>query len=302
MTQSKRSESGSGASTPQSGPEHSHHTLDTPIEEAAYTIEEAGRLSFRVARDVVVGTIAYLGEVLVLLTDAFRSLRHGLNVGDLVRQMSVMGVESIPICLLAVGFSGAVFSLYTIDALQTYGATDLVGGVVAISILRELGPLLTGVCIAARAGSAITAEIGSMKVTEQVDALRSMAVSPVEYLVLPRLIACLIMLPLICVWADVAGVVGGAVVSLSKGIGLPAYWSSMRQLLDPSGSDVTKGLIKTIFFGAIIVAVGCREGLATSGGASGVGQATTRSVVVAIVLIFIADFLLTFLLYDSGLF
>ncbi|MBC8102927.1 MAG: ABC transporter permease [Cytophagales bacterium] len=253
-------------------------------------------------RDIVVGVVAYFGEAIYLLLQTLRALRRGVNLPDLLRQMSVIGVESIPIALLTVGFSGAVLALYTVGTLQRYGASNLVGGIVALSIVRETGPILTGVVIAARAGSAITAEIGSMKVTEQIDALRSMALSPVEYLVVPRLLAALITLPLVCVFADMAGVLGGAIVAASNGVSFPAYRESLRLLMEPSGSDITRGLVKTVVFGVILTLVGCREGLETSGGATGVGQATTRSVVLSIVLIFVADFLLTFLLFNSGLF
>jgi phospholipid/cholesterol/gamma-HCH transport system permease protein len=290
-----------GGSTPPD-PEHDHQTTtETVLAEAEQAIEEAGHLTFGLVRDVVVSMVSYLGEVFLLLVQSVRGLRRGVNVGDVLRQMSVIGVESIPISLLTVGFSGAVLALYTVGTLKTYGASGLVGGIVALSIVRETGPILTGVSIAARAGSAITAEIGSMKVTEQVDALRSMAVSPTDYLVTPRLIASLIMLPLVCIWSDVAGVLGGAIVASSKGVSFSAYQESLRLLMEPDGSDVTRGLIKTVAFGAIIALVGCREGLETKGGATGVGQATTRSVVLSIVLIFLADFLLTFLLFNSGL-
>ena len=277
-------------------------TTETVLAEAEQAIEEAGQLTFGWIRDIIVGVIAYFGEVFILLAQSVRALRRGVNFADVLRQMSVIGMESIPISLLTVGFSGAVLALYSVGTLKTYGASGLVGGIVALSIVRETGPILTGVSIAARAGSAMTAEIGSMKVTEQIDALRSMAVSPTEYLVVPRLIASLIMLPLVCIWSDVAGVLGGAIVAAANGVSYSSYQESLHLLMEPDGSDITRGLIKTVFFGAIIALVGCREGLETSGGATGVGQATTRSVVLSIVLIFFADFVLTFLLFNGGLF
>ena len=263
--------------------------------------EEAGELSVRVARGVVVGTLGYLGEVGALLGQAVRALRRGVHLGDLVRQMAVIGVDSIPIALLTVGFSGAVLALYSVGTLQAYGASNLVGGIVAVSIVKETGPILTGVALASRAGSAMTAEIASMKVSEQIDALRSMAISPIEYLVAPRLLACLVMLPVVCLCADAAGVAGGGAVASWMGVSPAQYTSSIRQILEPDGSDVVKGLIKTIFFGAIIAMVACREGLRTEGGATGVGQSTTRSVVLSIVLVFIANFLLSFLMFGGGL-
>lgn len=275
---------------------------DTIAEEVVEVFEEVGQFSFQVVFGTIASILAYLGEVVTLFGEAFRSLlQRGVNTGDLFRQMAVIGVESLPISLLTVGFSGAVLALYSVNTLKTYGAAGLVGGIVALSIVRETGPILTGVAIAARAGSAITAEIGSMKVSEQIDALRSMAITPVEYLVKPRLIASLIMLPLITIFANIAGVAGGAIVAASRGVAWSEYLSSIQQLMEADGSDITKGLLKTVVFGAVIALVGCREGLETEGGATGVGQSTTRSVVIAIVLIFISDFLLTFLLFNKGL-
>ncbi|RYG27749.1 ABC transporter permease, partial [bacterium] len=260
--------------------------------------EEVGQFSFQLLFGTLAAVIAYFGEMMTLFGETVRTIfRRGINVNDVVRQMAVIGVESLPISLLTASFSSAVLALYTITTLKVYGAADIVGGIVAISVVRETGPLLTGISIASRAGSAMTAEIGSMKVSEQIDALRSMSISPMEYLVAPRLIACLIMLPLMTIFSNVGGLVGGAIVASVNGVAWSAYQSAMFQLLEPDGSDITRGLFKTLFFGAIIALVGCREGLETEGGATGVGQSTTRSVVIAIVLIFIADFLLTFLLF-----
>lgn len=277
-----------------------HPHADNPAEEVASEVleafEEAGELSARIARGTVVGVLAYLGEVAVLLGQAVRSLRRGIHMGDLVQQMAVIGVDSIPLALLATGFSGAVLALYTASTLSDYGAGGFVGGIVGLAIVRETAPILTGVVLASRSGSAMTAEIASMKVSEQIDALRSMAISPTEYLVMPRLAACLVMLPVVCVFADIVGILGGALVATAEGIPASAYTASLRQFLDPGGRDIFQGLLKTFFFGAIIAIVGCREGLETEGGATGVGQSTTRSVVISIVLIFIANFFLSFLM------
>ena len=270
------------------------------VEGAAETIGEAGQLSFTLIWGIIIGLLAYTGELLILLGQGLRSVRR-LHASDLVTQMAVIGVETIPIGLLTVGFSGAVLSLYSVNTLRAYGASDLVGGIVALSIVRETGPILAGVVLAARAGSAMTAEIGSMKVTEQIDALRSMAISPIEYLVTPRLVAGIIMLPVVTLFADAAGVFGGGIVASSMGVSASAYLSSVRQLVDPSGVDLYKGLLKTVVFGAIVALIGCREGMNTEGGAVGVGRSTTRSVVIAIVLVFFANFILSFLLFNSGL-
>ncbi len=277
-------------------PEETESPLDEAAAEVAQAFEEAGEISARLTIGTVIGILAYLGEVAVLIGQTVRSMRRGIHMGDLVRQMAIIGVDSIPIALLTTGFSGAVFSLYSASTLSSYGAASFVGGIVGLAIVRETAPILTGVVLAARSGSAMTAEIGSMKVTEQIDALRSMAVSPISYLVAPRLLACLIMLPVVCILADVVGIVGGGIVAATEAVPSSVFVRSLRQLLDPNGRDVFQGLLKTVFFGAIIAAVGCREGLQSEGGASGVGQSTTRSVVISIVLIFVANFFLSFLM------
>lgn len=274
---------------------------ESAVEEVAgevlEAVEEAGELSARIARGTIVTILVYLGEIGVLLGQTVRSLRYGLHVGDLARQMAVIGVDSLPIALLTTAFSGAVLALYSVRTFVEYGAAGFVGGLVGLSMVRETGPILTGVVLSARSGSAMTAEIGSMKVTEQIDALRSMAVSPIAYLVAPRLLACLIMLPVVCVFANVVGILGGGVVAAGFGVPWRAFGDSMRLFLETSGADIFKGLVKTFVFGAIIAVVGCREGLQSEGGATGVGQSTTRSVVISIVLIFIANFFLTFLMF-----
>ena len=268
------------------------------VTEVVQALEDVGGFSMHIALMTLVGVVAYFGELAVLLGQALRAFPR-INPVDLLRQMSVIGVDTIPIAVLTVGFSGAVLSLYSTDTLSNFGVSNLVGGIVALSIIRETGPILAGVVAAARAGSAMTAEIGSMKVTEQIDALRSMAISPVEYLVAPRVLAALLMMPVLTLFADAAGVFGGAIVASTKGVPVAAYVDSIHQIL--TVADVARGLLKTGVFGAIVALIGCREGLATEGGAVGVGQATTRSVVLSIVLIFVANFILSFILYNTNL-
>ena len=283
---------------PHGAPGHVHP--EPLAEEVVEAFEEVGQFSLHVIVGTLIAVVAYFGEIMSLFGETLRTVfRRGINTSDLVRQMAVIGVESLPIALLTVGFSSAVLALYTITSLKNYGATDIVGGITAIAVMRETGPLLTGISIAARAGSAITAEIGSMKVSEQIDALRSMAISPIEYLVAPRLLASLVMFPLMTVLSNVAGVAGGAIVAGANGVAFSAFQGGIAQFLNQDGSDITKGLLKTVFFGAIVALVGCREGMNTEGGATGVGRSTTRSVVISIVLIFVADFVLTFLLFTN---
>jgi phospholipid/cholesterol/gamma-HCH transport system permease protein len=287
------------------GPHRHDPSLDSTEEAIEETVSAAGEgliLWPRLAAQAFVAMFVYLGEIVALLGQTLVALRRGVNVNDLVRQMSVIGVETVPIALMTVGFSGAVLALYSVDSLRRYGASNLVGGIVAIAIVRETGPILAGVVTAARAGSAMTAEIASMKVSEQIDALRTMAVSPISYLVLPRTLASFLVLPLLGILSNVAGVIGGSLVAAANGVPYTAYFNSIHLILWADGRDVTRGLFKTFFFGIIVALVGCREGLNTSGGAVGVGKSTTRCVVISIVLIFAANFFLSFLLFQSGLF
>jgi phospholipid/cholesterol/gamma-HCH transport system permease protein len=248
---------------------------------------------------LLVPTFGYLGEMVILLGQTLRGLARGVHAGDMVRQMSVIGVQTVPIALLTIAFTGAVLALYTVETLVEYGANDLVGGVVALSILREIGPILSGVVVAARAGSAMTAEIGSMKVTEQIDALRAMGISPVDYLIVPRVVAGILVVPMLTLFANLGGIFGGGMTAASLGVGWTTYISSIRQLMNPDGSDITRGLLKAAVFAVLIVLVGCREGMATEGGAVGVGNSTTRSVVLSIILIFVANFFLSYLMFHG---
>lgn len=244
------------------------------------------------APNIVTNVLTYVGEIAVLLGQSLRYIVRGrVNMRDLMQQMSFMGVNSVAIALLTCFSSGAVLALYFAQFLVQYGQQWLVGAVVALALSREIAPVLVGVVVAARAGSAIAAEIGTMKVTEQVDALRALAVDPVEYLVPPRLISGLIMLPIVCALADAAGLFGGYLVSVyMEGVPAGSFPLSIRQFIDLS--DFTRGLVKTVFFGLIIVLVGCHQGLRTRGGATEVGRATTNAVVLSIVFIYIADFFL----------
>ncbi len=255
----------------------------------------AGTLALLLNPFVVI--LTYLGEILMLLTQTVRALRGGVDARDLVEQMASLGVNSVAIALLTTTTSGAVLALYFAPFLQQYGAEGFTGAVVALAIARELGPVLTGVVVAARAGSAIAAELGTMKVTEQIDALRALAVSPTQYLVVPRILAAAVMVPLVCALADAGGILGGSVMSRSEGVQPNIYWNSMKQFLDLS--DFTRGIFKTFVFGLIIVLGGCHKGLATRGGATEVAKATTNSVVLSIVLIYLANFVMTYFMFGE---
>jgi phospholipid/cholesterol/gamma-HCH transport system permease protein len=236
--------------------------------------------------------VDFIGEATILAGQAFASIFHGgFEMRDLLNQMAAVGVDSVWIVLIITTATGAVFAFYISTLTKQFGGfNQFLGGTISYSFLNELGPTLGGVGLAARSGAAIAAEIGSMVVTEQVDALRAMAVSPVRYLVVPRLLAATIMLPLLTVLADISGLVGSYLFALSAGVSGEEFWNSVHTYTKVS--DMLHGLFKSVVFGFLIGLVACQQGLRTKGGATGVGRATTSSVVLCVVLIFITDFFL----------
>ena len=240
----------------------------------------------------------FVGDTTILLFQSLRKIVLGaLPFRETITQMAVVGVNSIPIVIVTVAFSGMVLSLYSAELMVKWGIGSYVGGGIGLSITRELAPVLTAVVVAARSGSAMAAEIGSMKVTEQVDALRSLAVSPVEYLVAPRFVASVLMLPILTTFADIIGVAGAYLVAVVNGVPSGSFISSVQSMV--TGRDVTMGLIKTLFFGAVLAIVGCQQGLQTEGGATGVGRATTNAVVMSIVIIYILNFFLAYVMFGG---
>lgn len=227
---------------------------------------------------------------------AFRAFRNAFSAPryyvDTLVQMDVIGVGSLPIVLLTGFFTGVVLALQTYRTLQTFGAGTLMGEAVALSVVRELGPVLTGLVVAGRASSGIASEIGSMLVSEQIDALRALGTDPLRKLVSPRLYAALITLPVLTILADFAGMLGGYLASVSVAkLTTAEYWNTAYQSL--TFRDVTQGLMKPIFFAVVISLVGCYFGLKTEGGTEGVGRSTTQAVVVASVLIIVLDAVIT---------
>jgi len=208
---------------------------------------------------------------------------------DTVAQMDAIGVGSLSIVLLTGFFTGAILALQTYRTLQNFGEVSLMGEAVAVSLVRELGPVFTAIVVAGRNSSGIASEIGSMLVSEQIDALRALGADPSRKLVTPRLYATLTMLPLLTILSDFIGMVGGYLVSFSVAkLTTAEYWTMAYQSL--TFHDVAQGLVKPFFFGAIIALVGCYFGLHTEGGTQGVGRSTTQAVVVASVLIILVDF------------
>jgi phospholipid/cholesterol/gamma-HCH transport system permease protein len=211
---------------------------------------------------------------------------------DTIVQMDVIGVGSLPIVLLVGFFSGGVIALQTYRTLSTFGSVTLLGQVVSLSVVREMGPVLTGLMVAGRNSSGIASEIGSMLVSEQVDAMRALGTDPVRKLVTPRLFATVITLPLLTILADFSGMLGGYFVSFyTVHLNSVEYWTYAYQTL--TFEDVAQGLLKPFLFAVIVALVGCYFGLTTRGGTEGVGRSTTQAVVVASVLILVVDFFVT---------
>lgn len=241
-------------------------------------------------------TLTFIGEITMILWDVVQRIwRKPYEVGETLNQMAFVGVASIPIVCLTNFFSGAVLALYSTQLFAKYGATSFIGGMVGMSVAREIGPVLAGIMVAARCGSAMAAQIGSMAVTEQIDALKMLSVNPTNYLVIPRIIACVVMLPILGTLGIYAGIFGGWLVATSSGVPSSVYTDSIQSLVELS--DFAGGLAKTPFFGIITVVVACQQGLRTSEGAVGVGRATTNTVVISMVLVYVANFFLASILF-----
>jgi phospholipid/cholesterol/gamma-HCH transport system permease protein len=230
------------------------------------------------------------------LRNVFRSPHYG---DDIALQMDYIGVGSLPIVVTTGFFSGAVMALQLSRALATYGQVSKTGTLVSITLVRELGPALTALMVAGRNSSGIASELGSMKVTEQIDAMRALGTDPIQKLVTPRLIATCVMLPLLTVIADFVGMFGGWVIArYLLGLGSRLYWSSVWQAL--VWNDVAQGLLKPFAFAFVVALIGCYYGLRTTGGTQGVGRATTQAVVASSLLIFILTFFITKIFVSQG--
>ncbi len=241
--------------------------------------------------------VQHSGGMLLLFVAALRSLfRPPLRIRLYFRQMEFIGVNSFFVVLLTGLFTGMVLALQTYYAFRMFSAESLVGATVALSMARELGPVITALMVTGRAGSAMAAEIGSMRVTEQIDALTVMAIDPVQYLILPRLVAAFVMMPLLTVISNFVGVAGGYLVGVKLlGIHSGIFMNKIYELV--GSSDMYNGLIKAAVFGLLMALVGCYYGFHTSGGAEGVGRATTSSVVTGSILILMSDYVMTALMF-----
>jgi phospholipid/cholesterol/gamma-HCH transport system permease protein len=240
--------------------------------------------------DLLKGLILAIQEFYLLAGAALRNVfKKPHYSADIIIQMDQIGVGSIPIVILTGFFSGAVMAMQMARALADYGQTGKTGEVVAITLVRELGPVLTALMVTGRNSSGIASELGSMKVTEQIDAMRALGTDPIQKLVTPRMIAAAVVLPLLTIIADFVGIFGGYVIAITRlNLEGSQYWATAWQSLQ--WNDVEQGLLKPFVFSFAVSLVGCYFGLNTTGGTEGVGRATTQAVVVASVLIFILTF------------
>jgi phospholipid/cholesterol/gamma-HCH transport system permease protein len=250
----------------------------------------------------VTGGLAYVGELATLgwraayftFVGPFRG--RPLRVQQAISQAMQVGVRCLPILSLITFFIGLILALQAAYELRKFGALSYVAGAVALSMTRELGPLITAVLVIGRTGSAFAAEIATMKVTEEIDALKTMAIEPVDFLVTPKFLAMIVMLPCLTIWANTMGIFGGALFGVTA-----ANFTWARYIHASLDAlflrDVTTGLVKSVMFGITITAVGCYEGLSTGAGAEEVGRSTTRAVVISIFLVVMVDLVFTALFF-----
>ena len=245
--------------------------------------------------------LAGLGESLLFFVQSiFVMFTKKPNFRQIIDQMKSIGVDSFSIVCLTGSCTGLALALQSYIGFSRVGALDFIGVIVTLGMARELGPVLTGLMVTGRAGSSITAEIGSMQISEQIDALRTLCVDPFQYLIVPRILASVIIMPFVTIFAMICGTVGGYVYCVYVlGLNPQSYLSSLQEYVELK--DIMGGLIKAACFGLIMAWISTYNGYKTSGGAAGVGQSTTRSVVVASILILAANYFLTSLLFRSGL-
>jgi phospholipid/cholesterol/gamma-HCH transport system permease protein len=248
--------------------------------------------------------LAYLGGVTQLLgrafAYAFRSpLKRSLGFQRACHQAMVIGVGAIPVVSFITFFIGIIMALQGAYELKRFGALQLIADTVAISITRELGPLVTAIVVIGRSGSAFAAEIGTMKVTEELDALETMALHPIGFLVTPKLLAMIVMMPCLTIWADFMGVLGGCVFGVTGAdYTFSTYFAATRDALFMR--DIITGLVKSLVFALVITGVGCQEGFSTGSGSEEVGRSTTAAVVTSIFLIVVVDLVFTAVFYVTG--
>ena len=245
----------------------------------------------------ILGFLEEIGSIFItFLRVLYWTVRPPYRVGLYFESLEFVGVGSLFIIILTGTFTGAVFALQTIYAFNIIGAETMVGGTVALALSRELAPVLSALMVTGRVGSAMATEIGTMRVTEQLDAMETMAVNPIQYLIVPRVWATIIMLPVLTVLFSLVGMVGCYLVAVSwMGVDYGQFMAKVKSFMDVS--DIMSGIIKAAVFGATLSTIGCHKGYSASGGASGVGEGTTQAVVLSSVMIFVLDYVMTALMY-----
>ena len=241
--------------------------------------------------------VAEVGRIAMLVGETFRVMLRGLrSVRLVIDQMYIIGVQSLVLVLIVSLFTGAVAAVQAAYQFASVVPLKYIGSVILRSVIIELGPVLTALIVGGRVGAAIAAELGTMRVTEQIDALEAMAINPVRYLVVPRVVASIVMLPVLVMIANAVAIFGGWVVCITNiGVSTHTYVTGLQDFFYMK--DLWSGIIKSLFFGAIIGWMGCYHGFRTEGGAEGVGVATTRAVVSACVLVLISDYVLANVLF-----
>ena len=242
----------------------------------------------------------YVGGVSTLAWQTIVALpRRPFDAHEIVYQIEAIGTRSIAIVVLTAIFSSMVMAVQFGVQMARFGVKEYVGNVVSLSLVRELGPVLTALMVGGRVGAGIAAEIGSMNVTEQVDAIRSMGADPVKKLVVPRVVAGVIVVPLLTAMADMLGVAGAMVITrVQSGVNMTYFYNAVLRAVELP--DIIGGLVKTVFFGFLMTLIACYQGLNTSGGTEGVGRSTTQTVVITSIVTLISDFILTSILLQMG--
>jgi len=237
------------------------------------------------------------GRVIILFVQTLGWIfRPPMQGREILKQMEEVGVRSFPVVIITAAFTGMVLALQSFTGFKRFNAESMVGTVVALSMTRELGPVLTGLMVSGRVGSAMAAELGTMRVTEQIDALFTLATNPIKYLIVPRFLAAMIMLPVLVIFADVIGMLGGYLVSVQiLGTNPTLYIRRTWDYLE--FNDLYSGLLKAIFFGMIVATISCYQGFSAQGGAEGVGRATTKAVVLSSLVILISNYFITVILF-----
>ena len=245
------------------------------------------------------GFFEEVGQILFLFGRSLQWLvRPPLRVQEFVRQLDFVGAQSVMLIVLTGAFTGMVSALQGYNGMHRYGAESMVGATVALALTRELGPVISALMVVGRVGSAMTAELGSMRNSQQIDALASMAVEPIQFLVVPRILAATVVLPLLAAIFSISGMVGAYLICTQYlGVDGGTFMSGVRYYVDRD--DIIQGLTKAVGFGLIIALVACYKGYYATGGARGVGIATTKSVVVSSVLILVCDYVMTALMFRT---